>query len=31
MEALDAVVRESRDVDRPVAIDAIVDPAEYDV
>jgi acetolactate synthase I/II/III large subunit len=30
MDALDAAVRESRDVDRPVVIDAVVDPAEYD-
>jgi acetolactate synthase I/II/III large subunit len=30
IDALDAAVRESRDVEQPVVIDAIVDPAEYD-
>ena len=29
MEELDAAVREGMDVDRPVVIDALVDPAEY--
>jgi thiamine pyrophosphate-dependent acetolactate synthase large subunit-like protein len=29
MEELEAAVREARQVDRPVVIDAVVDPAEY--
>jgi acetolactate synthase-1/2/3 large subunit len=29
LESLDAAIRESRGIDRPVVIDAIVDPAEY--
>jgi thiamine pyrophosphate-dependent acetolactate synthase large subunit-like protein len=31
MDELDAAVREALAVDRPAVIDAVVDPAEYDL